>query len=599
MLHATRYLRKGAEELALFVDRHLHKLSFEKALEFYADFHARGPAVEDVAFLAANDRYYLLRHILSVGKKIEHPWLYGRVREVEKDPDGYLDLWSRYHFKTTIITFAGTIEDVIRNPEVRVCIFSFNKQLAREQYLRNIKNEFEQNNLLKQLFPDVLYNEPEKEAPWWSEAGIVVKRKGNPREATVEAHGLIDAMPTGKHFDVLKYDDMLNEKHIGNAAIVRKIVMRWELSDSLGTGEGTRKQMVGTRYSYGDAYRELLDRKVVKPRLKAATKNGKADGEPVFLSEKEWARIKRDQRNVYPAQFLQNPTEGQNTTFQTSSLRGWWVRPRMLNVYIMGDGAGRPQQDRLTDRTAIAVIGIDAQMNKYLLDGFCHRMRLSERWERLEAMHRKWEAMPGVQNVMVGWERFSVDTDMDYFDEQMEKPGRKGFAIETLSWPREGGKSKSARIGRLDPDLTNGRFFVPAIVYHEDVRTQWRDRSGQIHTHDEDGTPLPEERHSYWYVDDDGLIQFPPAVGPTKMMQRESARGNEYLVAKPLIRKAEDGSLYDLSRVFFEEMSVHPFAQHDDFIDAVSRIYDMQPSAPKIFEAYAPISEVREKAWDA
>src|SRR4051794_14469281 len=76
--------------------------------------------------LCRRDLFFLLVYVLH-RKDVNRDWLYARCREVEAAPNGFLDLWAREHYKSTIITFALTIRDVLVDPEITVGIFSYSR----------------------------------------------------------------------------------------------------------------------------------------------------------------------------------------------------------------------------------------------------------------------------------------------------------------------------------------------------------------------------------------------------------------------------------------------------------------------------------------
>src|ERR1051325_9499999 len=180
------------------------------------------------------------------------------MREVQAAPDGRLDLWAREHGKSSIITFGLTIQDILRDAEITVGIFSHTRPVA-QGFLHQIKRELETNGLLKQLYPQGLWAEPRRQAPKWSdEHGITVRRRGNPKEATVEAWGLVDGQPTGKHFSLRVYDDVVTRESVTTPQQGRKTTEAWELSDNLGV-RGGRLRVIGTRYHLADTYHTMIE----------------------------------------------------------------------------------------------------------------------------------------------------------------------------------------------------------------------------------------------------------------------------------------------------------------------------------------------------
>ena len=497
----------------------------------------------DRAELALLDRYFLLLYILG-RHDILHPWLYERCREVETRRDGYLDLWARGHYKSTFITYAGILQEVLNDPEITVAIFSHTRPIAKA-FLRQIKREFEQNPAIKLFFPHICYDNPKGESPQWSEdGGIVVKRQSNPKEATVEAWGLVDGQPISKHYDLRVYDDIVTMATVTTPEQINKTMEAVDLSQSLAGGPN-RSQYIGTRYSFSDPYRSLMERKQVIPRVYAATDTGGIEGRPVFLTEAAWKEKRGNQSSyVLACQQLQNPIEGSDTAFRQEWIRWYEIRPLTLNVYIMVDPARTKK--KTSDKTGMIVVGVDHAMNKYLLDGLCHRLSLSERWASIKYFLRKWRRAAGIQDVQVGYEIYGSHADFEHFREMMDIE-QNWFDIAELKWSRDAPDSHVDRVQRLEPDFREGRFFLPyeRIDMTEEEKADCKIRN----TH-------------------------------TKLQQEAIDQGSEHMVATPIIRMDDNKKLYNLVDYILDEEYRYFPQVHVDAMDAMSRIYDMNPTAP-------------------
>lgn len=864
MPHGQRYGRRCHPDFLAFA-RQIPHASFRKAIACYEIVLAEGCTTDELAYLACNDRFFLLTQILRRPDAI-HPWLYARLREVEASPDGYLDLWARYHYKSTAITFAGSIQEIARDPDITIAIFSITKDVAAK-FGRQIMREIEENPLLSALFPDVFPAVPKDEAPLWSrDMGVTVFRSQNPKEPTLSWYGLLDALPTGSHFKLRIYDDVITERvtTMTDTDQIKRITTQWELSQNLGTLDSNRMQHAGTRYcsrgdmrvlmadwshkaisdvrvgdvvvgwemrdgkrylrpaavkdrgmhqaqpvnryvmengrevvvtedhrwwrgahgggpeyaplgfpagkradrppagmrahgklvalrqllvpterlethdagwfagffdgegtmwlnkgenrasgrvcltqtmanptlieqvrvvltrlgfswteswvkaagrdrmtsdrcvfgitggwreryrflaeigptkrsklaatlfaqlttdrvaldriepagvadvhwletetgnyviegfcssnSYADSYGVMIAEGMLKVRLYPATHNGRIDGRPVLMTQEKWDEQKVLQKSQIAAQMLQNPLATNAATFTVAHLRPYLLRPRIINVYILGDpskGTGKR-----SDRTALIVLGYDAKRNVYLLDGMLHRMRQSERWANLKALHQKWKKEPGVAHVRVGYERYGMQTDLEYFEERMVAEDIPMDLVE-VSWTRDGTVSKGDRIGRLEPLFRNSRFWFPRKVWRPiDGNCIWKAKPND-----------PAEKDSAWAIHYTPLITQDTKAAVTALYadpdidpedrerrlvnmtllkeEREAIEAGEgHLVIQPIKRMNEDRQPYDLTTELFLEFSMHPFSPHDDGLDATSRIFDVDPTPPLLPQAY-------------
>lgn len=500
-------------------------------------------------------------------QKCHNPeWVYNRIREVEADPDGHLDLWARSHFKSSIITNALNIQELLRNPEVTICIISFNVSTA-EDFLKQIKRELETNTILWELFPDVLWVEKSQQTnqlEWrvphgiqWTTEGIVVRRTGNPKESTIMRSGLIDGVLVSKHFDILDYDDCVQQNSVSSPDMVNKTNQGYELSKSLGKEDGsTRIRMIGTRWAPGDTWQYIMASGGVKVRIYTATvngtmfyeKNGKRyRSKTVLMSQKLWNdMVDTTSEYILSCQYLQNPLAGSTRMFDFRDIRQYQVRPATLNVYILCDPARSKKKG--SDKTAIAVIGIDKHLNKFLLDGFNHRMDLGERWQAIRHLWLKWSRTSGVPYTSCWYEAYGALADLDYFRSEMKKDGNPSFPVNEIRKALGTSNAKVDRIQRLQPDIRQHKLLVP-------------------------------------YPTKDTLEEL------TEVQRRFYEQGLGFLISQKIRKKNEDGEIYDLSNDLLQQVEYFPLGNFVDLLDAVSRIYDADPSPPSDYEGVTIVAE--------
>lgn len=467
-----------------------------------------GCVLEVMNELGRRDLFFLLTHLLH-RKDANRDWLYQRCREVQAQPNGMLDLWAREHYKSTIITYAKTIQDVLdshskrKDPatgilkpasfywerELTVGIFSANRGLAKD-FVMMIKSDFEDNSLLKEVYPDVLYQNPKREAPSWSlDNGITVKRDSNPREATVEGWGLIDGMPVGKHFPVIVYDDVVTERNVTTPEQMKKMTEMWALSTNLGA-EGGVERYVGTRYHFNDTYREIMARKAAEPRIHEATHDGTPRGKSVFISQEALEAKRRKQGPyVFACQMLQNPKAEDAMGFAPQ-----WVRtydaaeyhkgmkhwPRQWNYYLLCDPAGEKKKDN--DYTVIMVIALGPDMNYYLVDGTRDRLNLVERTEKMFEFYKKY--LP----LKVGYEKYGKDSDIEHINYVMNQKNYR-FSITPLG----GAMPKNDRIRRLVPPFAERRVWLPVNRFYTNYEGKTKDLIKQFL--EDEYSPFPVAVH--------------------------------------------------------------------------------------------------------
>lgn len=436
--------------------------------------------IEDLWFFV----YFIMKNPLA-----NHPFIVEACKEVQSTDGDMLEAWARDHLKTTIISIARTCQKVLTNPERRVGIFSATRPLAVK--IQSVIKSLFESPILLASFPDVLYENPYKDAEKWSEApegGLIVRRKGFYKEPTISSWGLIEGMPTGYHLTDIVMDDIVTMDTL-SPEITQKICDNFEMALNLGSRD-CQVTVIGTYYRHDDALVYITnlkdpetDKSMFPVRKKAATVDGTFKGKSVFLPERVLAKKRSGKVIFFYCQQLLDPTPRGQEKLNRDHLVMVSRKdlPEKLYKFMIIDGAGdegKRADGRAPDKWALGVIGVSPYRDElglsdiYVLDLVIEQMDLIRAQECAVEMYCR-----NGRILKLGVEKVGLSSTEIHICSALRKRGRHvSLDHGNLEILKPGGRSKQHRIeSALSWPLKNGKIHllnsIPA-AYSETLKLE-------------------------------------------------------------------------------------------------------------------------------
>lgn len=328
---------------------------------------------------------------------------------------------------------------ITKNPAIRILYISATSNLAEKQ-LKSIKDILT-SKIYRYYWPEMVNKEVSKREKWTNSEICVdhpQRKEEGIRDSTVFTGGLTTSL-TGLHCDVAALDDVVVSENAQTEEGRGKVSSQYSLLASI-EGAEAKEWVVGTRYHPLDLYNDMLNMKEdlydEEGNLTGSTPiyevfqkqvEDLGDGTGEFLwprqqrSDGKWFGFNRQvlsqkrgkylDKTQFRAQYYNDPNDTTNAPigrdlFQYYDRRAltkdgykWTIKAkgsdgrlagRTLNIVASVDFAY--SLSNRSDYTAIVVLGIDSERNKYILDIRRFKTaKISEYFEHILELYQKWE----------------------------------------------------------------------------------------------------------------------------------------------------------------------------------------------------------------
>lgn len=410
------------------------------------------------------DLYFLGTEVLGLrsakeGKRSRldpkfHGWMAGKLNK-NKD---LLMLVPRDHMKSTWMKIK-IIQLILQKPNIRIGLFSRTSGLVEGQ-LSEIKNHF-MNPTLMQLFPEIIPPPGKRYSGWTRSTAneLTLSRSDRwgriPQENQIEAWGA-QATVTGRHYDVIIMDDIINEQSCSTPEQIQKVRDWYSYIQSIKEPHGF-ELIIGTRYHFNDIYGTIIENKYIK---EVYTRQAIEDGKPIYsyMTLEYLRQLKRRVGSyIFSCQYMNDPLPGENKIFTRPFPVFDYLPPGAYDFYITVDPAATTGSQ--SDETAIVVGAVDAKNTLYIVDCKGYKIPPNEVADKIIELTARYKPKKvGVEFGLQEALRYIIQIKKDEWE---VKEGKQlPLKLESIVADRD--KSKADRINR-----TLGSFVRESKVYFQ------------------------------------------------------------------------------------------------------------------------------------
>jgi predicted phage terminase large subunit-like protein len=421
------------------------------------------------------------------------------------------------------------VQWIILKPDIRIMFLTATLQLAKD-FVKEIKNYFtvdEDSEVtpFQRLFAADIRLERAKKDGQFQKLNFLIadddtgketeficpaRTKGDQKkkEVTIWA-GSVGGGKVGKHCDVIKADDAIDEKNTDTPKLIQKTKKRIGMASKL-VDPGGYKDNLGTPYAPNDWYNHIRQNvknamilirpcKWLKKDLNGATAIDRGVSQK-DLVDHDWTllfpvdkhgeeklsygrlrEVEEEDPDGFPSQFLLDPYGYKKASFpealiyqQTITRDQMPAQLEPYTYYLLGDLADT--QNQTSDYTVIVVLAVDREGRGYVVEIFRDRYTFAEISYVIAKANHDYKPVRIIIEDARGASKLRGD-----MERASQDLGDKNIPLDFIK-VNNSKSAKSIRIGKLEPKLKDRRLFIlNSVNCYQELVVEFKDFGSAPH----------------------------------------------------------------------------------------------------------------------